>query len=436
MEGAAPVFRHRLADSVSVSAFDSNEGSMPTLVIVGKRRFALTGLSSQIVACLQEESMDVAALLRGLTERFNLACDEGLARDTLQRLQDKGIVCSDDALSLPAKTQAKTSYFAIRIPLVPASGVRLVAKQIEPILHPRAVAILLPFLLIFQTAVCWWYRAIPAGIMLKPPRGLELALVIVVGYVGLLLHEFGHAAACTRFGGQTGSIGVSIYLIFPAFYTDVSDAWRLNRGQRAVVDAAGIYVSLLAAFIAFVCFFICNLRACMLLSWAYTITAWFNLNPFIRADGYWLLSDALGISNLAEFNQRISKWLFTAARGKHPKAPYLLLQHRLLGRAYMVYYVLWACFWIITLFEMLRWYIPHLIRDYPIRVGMAVHEFTQTGFSGDSLQAILMVVLTSIPLIGIALYGWRFVRRRIAVSGRMAAKLISQKGAQIDGEQR
>src|SRR5829696_439439 len=63
-------------------------------------------------------------------------------------------------------------------------------------------------------------------VMYEP--GILLAL-IGLGLVAAGFHEVGHAAAC-RYGGATpGAMGVGLYLIWPAFYTDVTDSYRLDR---------------------------------------------------------------------------------------------------------------------------------------------------------------------------------------------------------------
>ncbi|HLL23055.1 MAG TPA: hypothetical protein VK427_13035, partial [Kofleriaceae bacterium] len=62
----------------------------------------------------------------------------------------------------------------------------------------------------------------------------------------LVIHEFGHAGACVYHGARVGAIGVAIYLIYPALYCDVSDAWRLSRARRVAIDLGGIYLQMIA----------------------------------------------------------------------------------------------------------------------------------------------------------------------------------------------
>ncbi len=122
----------------------------------------------------------------------------------------------------------------------------------------------------------------------------------------LLAHELGHAAACAANGVRPGPIGVTIYLVFPAFYADVSSAWVLTRRQRLRVDIGGVQLQLLAtAMIALAAVLTGSdiLQAGVLFSVG---TVAMTLNPVLKMDGYWLLADALGVPNLAgQVRQRL-----------------------------------------------------------------------------------------------------------------------------------
>ena len=57
--------------------------------------------------------------------------------------------------------------------------------------------------------------------------------------LGAVIHELGHAAACRYGGAEPGEIGVGVYIVFPAFYTDVTESYRLDRTGRVRTDLAG-----------------------------------------------------------------------------------------------------------------------------------------------------------------------------------------------------
>jgi putative peptide zinc metalloprotease protein len=127
-------------------------------------------------------------------------------------------------------------------------------------------------------------------------------------YAGLVvvksLHEFGHAMACRRFGGEVHTMGVMFLVFTPLPYMDATSSWSFrSRWQRALVGGAGMIMELFVAALAV--FLWANTGQGTLHSLAYNImfvasvsTVLFNANPLLRFDGYYILSDLLDIPNL------------------------------------------------------------------------------------------------------------------------------------------
>jgi putative peptide zinc metalloprotease protein len=128
----------------------------------------------------------------------------------------------------------------------------------------------------------------------------ELVPVLTLLFVSLLLHEFGHASACRAFGAKEGEIGFAIYLVFPVFYCDVTDAWKLTRRERAALDLAGLYTQGLFATLMLVLFIVTERDLFLFTFLAISASYIPNLNPFLKMDGYWFLSDMLGVANLSQ----------------------------------------------------------------------------------------------------------------------------------------
>lgn len=119
-----------------------------------------------------------------------------------------------------------------------------------------------------------------------------------------LLHEFGHALTAYRYGCRVPAMGVAFLVMFPVLYTDTNEAWKLaSRRQRLQIGAAGMLAELvLAVFATLLWNFLPDgpLRAgvFMLATTTWLATLAINASPFMRFDGYFLLSDWLGIPNL------------------------------------------------------------------------------------------------------------------------------------------
>lgn len=129
-----------------------------------------------------------------------------------------------------------------------------------------------------------------------------------------ILHELGHAFAARRFGCRVNAIGVALIIFWPVLYTDVSDAWKLrDRRARLAIGAAGLAVDLAVACVALFLWAILPpgvLRdLCFVLATASWITSLaINLNPFMRFDGYYLLSDLWRIPNLHARALALARW--------------------------------------------------------------------------------------------------------------------------------
>lgn len=120
-----------------------------------------------------------------------------------------------------------------------------------------------------------------------------------------LLHEFGHGLSCRHFGIPVRNAGLLLIFFAPVPFVDVSGSWRLpSRGRRIVIAAAGMYLELLVAFAAMLLWNPMSMssfdRICLdVVALAGFNTVAFNANPLMRFDGYYILSDTLGIPNLA-----------------------------------------------------------------------------------------------------------------------------------------
>src|SRR4051794_4599499 len=92
--------------------------------------------------------------------------------------------------------------------------------------------------------VCWWVF-LEKGLASATRDAFDhpglLLLVFAVTVFSAGFHEFGHASAA-RYGGATpGVMGAGLYVIWPAFYTDVTDSYRLGRGGRPRTHLRGAF---------------------------------------------------------------------------------------------------------------------------------------------------------------------------------------------------
>ena len=120
-------------------------------------------------------------------------------------------------------------------------------------------------------------------------------------FAGAILHELGHAAALSAQGYPAGGIGGGMLFVIPVLHNDVSAISMLKTSGKLRVDLAGVvfqaaYGGLLVLGAAALTSFASSMLLAAKMTW---LAVGWSLIPFIRADGYWALCDALGLKDLS-----------------------------------------------------------------------------------------------------------------------------------------
>ncbi len=197
-------------------------------------------------------------------------------------------------------------YLFFRIPLInPDRFLTRTLKYVKPFLSSTALKV--------YCALTLW------GLVLVVSRWDEFmhtftyffswtgAIAYALGIsVAKIFHEFAHAYTGKKYGLRIPTMGVAFLVLFPVLYTDASDAWKLASNQkRMAITAAGVIAELTIAGLATIgwafsdpgyfqsiCFVLASLN------WVSSLLI--NVNPAMRFDGYYMLSDLLGVENLSE----------------------------------------------------------------------------------------------------------------------------------------
>lgn len=127
-------------------------------------------------------------------------------------------------------------------------------------------------------------------------------------------HELGHALRCKKFALNVPTMGVAFLVMFPMLYTDTSESWKVNNPkERITIAIAGVVTETYIAIFALcawlllpdgalksICFF--------LATYSLLTTYLINISPFLRFDGYHVLSDILSMRNLQTRSFALTKW--------------------------------------------------------------------------------------------------------------------------------
>lgn len=153
-----------------------------------------------------------------------------------------------------------------------------------------------------------------------------------------LFHELGHASACQFYNIRHGGIGFGLYLNFPVFYTDVSNTWTLPRKKRCIVNVAGVYFQILLLIPLLIIYFYTQNDILKYVIIMTNINFIITLNPFFKFDGYWLMTDLLGVANLRKKCGEYITYLLKKLKRKNTnKKPYLFTLRKREKVAMIVY---------------------------------------------------------------------------------------------------
>lgn len=254
----------------------------------------------QVLAAIDRQS-DIGAITAAVNcARKGTALTEDKVRQLIDtRLIPEGLVRTSLEAEAPKK---KGGYLFINRTILGPAAVNQVSRWFVGLFN-RHVARLV-------TAVCcvlvgfWFWHLHASGLDPWSSRAgyflgfSESVQMYVLMLASFMFHEFGHAAASRRYGAKPAEIGFGLYLIFPVFYCNVTDTWRLPRRQRIVVSLGGVYFQLIASAILVPFALLTESRMLSLVIAGNLFAILITLNPFLRFDGYWVYSDFFSIPNL------------------------------------------------------------------------------------------------------------------------------------------
>jgi putative peptide zinc metalloprotease protein len=238
------------------------------------------------------------------------------------QLIQKGLVATGDGKVAIANRLGSPLALNMRMAMVNPRLLDPITRVLQVLYWPP---VLLSVLALAAVVQVWLYFIHGVGSSLHDiiyAPGLMLLLLGVI-VLSAAFHELGHAAALRYGGGQVKAMGAGLYLVYPAFYTDVSDNYRLSRWARLRTDLGGFYFNMIFALGAMALYVASGQEFLLLIVVLINLEIIHQLFPFLRLDGYWTLVDMTGVpdffSQMAAFVRRFIPGL----RGSGPRLPEL-----------------------------------------------------------------------------------------------------------------
>ncbi|MGP4031806.1 hypothetical protein [Pseudarthrobacter sp. 1C304] len=258
--------------------------------------------------------------------------------------------------------------------------------------------------------------------------GLVL-LILLVTVLSAGFHEFGHAAAARRGGATPGAMGTGLYLIWPAFFTDVTDSYRLGRAGRIRTDLGGLYFNAIVAVAIMGLWWATGFDALLLVVVTQVLQMVRQLLPLVRFDGYHILADATGVPDLF---QRIKPTLLSLLpwRRKDPEAQALKPWARAVVTA-----------WVLITVPLLAFSLVMMVISLPRLLGTAWDSgqkqyamFNSALADGDIAGAavrILAIACVALPVLGILYILARLVRQVVTALWTKTRGKALQRGTAL-----
>jgi putative peptide zinc metalloprotease protein len=363
-----------------------------------------------------------------LAQRFGDRIERQVQPDMVDVLLDEqlrplGVVAAPDGSSPQVEKVDPLLALKFRTKVVPDRLVRAITTIFRPLFLPPVVVVVV---LAFVALDAWLFGVHGISQSLRSVL-YDPALVFMI-FGGVVLatafHEIGHATG-TRYGGaEPGVMGVGIYIVWPAFYTDITDAYRLGKGGRLRADLGGMYFNAIFALTVVAIYALTGFEPLLLLVVIQTFAIVQQSLPLLRLDGFYIVSDLTGVPDMLS---RIKPVLRQLIPGREPDPRVTELKPWV--RRVVTAYVFTVVPLIMLLFVLMLIHAPRAFATgydslalHYARVGPDLHA----GRTGEGLRNLFEIVVLTLPLVGMV-YSTGRVGKRVGVgtwtwSGRHPAR--------------
>jgi putative peptide zinc metalloprotease protein len=360
----------------------------------------------------------IAALV---SERYGKTLTSDNVETLLDKLRPLGVITAPDGASPEVPAPDPLLALRWRISLVGRGAVHAITRPFRWLFHAPVVAAVCVGVL----ATDWWLffqhgLAQPIRQTIEDPVTFLLVAALVISSAAF--HEIGHATACVYSGGHPGRMGAGIYLAWPAFYTDVTDAYRLPRSGRLRTDLGGIYFNAVFVLAVVATFAGTGFEPLLLVAFLLQVEIVQQLLPFLRLDGYYVLADIAGVPDLF---RRIPAVL----RSVNPlrKADRRVTELKLWVRALVIAWTVIVVPLLLVNLVLAIVFAPRILATAWHSGARLIYAFEHASGALKAADALQLAFLT-LPVIGLALTFVRLGRRSSAAAWRWSSGRPARRG--------
>jgi len=325
-----------------------------------------------------------------------------------ERLRPLGVIAAADGSQPELQKLDPMLALKFRAALVPPSVVNSITTVFKPLFFPLVVVAVLGGLVALDV---WLFAFHGVAQSLRETLYNPALLLMMLGLVVLsaAFHECGHASACAYGGAKPGAMGAGVYIVWPAFYTDVTDAYRLGKGGRLRTDLGGVYFNVIFILATAGAYAITGFEPLLLMIPLQHLEIIHQFLPFIRLDGYYIVSDLTGVpdmfSRIRPTLASLIPWKETHDRVKELK-PWV--------RVAVTVYVFTVVPLLLFMFGMMVINAPRIMTTawdaFFVQYHKVRHDFTGGSAFAGGFGIVQMLILV-LPALGIVVTFWRTLIR-------------------------
>ena len=348
-----------------------------------------------------------------IAERAGAALDARVTTEQVRYVLEKklhplGVVAGPDGSEPELARLDPLLGVHLRVGAIRPATMNAIGRVLAPLFQPVVVACML---LAFVAVDMWLFALHGIGnsinsVIDQPTIGLLLLLIL---YASMVFHECGHAAACRYSGGRCGGMGMGLFIVWPALFTDVTESYRFDRRGRLRTDLGGIYFNGIYALAIAAAYALTGWEPLLLAVVAQHVQIFSQFLPWMRLDGYYVVADLIGVPDLFARVRPVLRSLIPG-RGSDPRVVELKP---------------WARYavtgWVLTAMVAVNAFLIVMVLNSPVYISRAwTSLFTEAGTVAaaasagrvlDVVGACVGAVLLVLPVVGMTIIYLQICRR-------------------------
>src|SRR5437660_7002199 len=355
-----------------------------------------------------------AEIAESVTEAFGRGVSEDNVRVLVDsKLRPLGVLAAPDGSSLKLARPNPLLALNFKTAVVPHDLVNAVTTVFRPLFWPLVVlAALCGFI-----ALDWWLffvHGIAQGLRHLVNEPVFFLMVFGLVVLSAAIHECAHATGCRYGGARPGVMGVGLYLVWPAFYTDVTDAYRLGKAGRLRTDLGGVYFNALIMLATLRIYLVTDLEVRIFVILLLQFEMLHQFLPFLRLDGYYVIADLTGVPDIFA---RIRPVLASLLPGRRPARQVTELKAWV--RVVVTLWVFFTAAFLVYAYGMMLLHLPAIATtaglSFVALLGRTAAAFQHSQIAAGAVGS-LQVLLLGLPTFGLAFVLFSVIQRPVRLA--------------------